>query len=135
MNTFHLKILEANSPFFEGECESLIFPDADGFYGVQAHHSDMIAAVSTGIVSFRFPGGEEHLAAVSDGIIKVENNTVLILVNTAESPDEIDENRALRAAEEAREILLQKRSDVAYKAARDKIARELARVKVKSYQK
>ncbi len=133
MNTFRLKIYEADSTFFDGECESLVFPSPEGMYGVQAHHKNMVSAVSDGIASYILPGGEKKYAAVSDGIIKIEKNEVLMLVNTAEHPEDVDANAAKREAEEAKEVLLQKRSNLAYKAAREKIARELTRIKLTKY--
>ena len=132
MNSFHLCILEADSPFYDGDCVSLIIPTDDGSYGVQAHHHNMIAAIIPGIVSFRkSEGAPMEYASVSQGIMKVEENDVLILVDTAEHPDEIDENRAKIEAEEAKEILLQKRSTREYKEAEARLARALTRIKTK----
>lgn len=134
MNTFRLRILEADGVFYDGECESLIFPDTDGLYGVQAHHTNMVTAVVSGIAVYTLPGGVKKHAAVSDGILKVENNDVLMLVNTAERPEDVDANKARREAEEAKDVLLQKRSNLAYKAAKEKIIRELNRIKLSEYE-
>ena len=87
MNTFHLRILAAENTFFEGECENLIVPCPDGSFGVQAHHINMISAVSPGELHYRPAegpdAGVEKIAAVSAGLVKVENNDVLVLVDTA----------------------------------------------------
>ena len=48
MNTFRLHILAADRVFFEGDCTSLIVPTVHGQYGVQARHSNMIAALVPG---------------------------------------------------------------------------------------
>ena len=131
MNTFKLDILAAEKPFYSGECTSLVIPANDGQYGIQANHSNMIAAVVPGAVRFTTPDGETTVAAVSAGIIKVEDNTVVMLVDTIERPEEIDENRARRAAEQAKEALLQKRSIQEYYAAQAEMARAVNRLKVK----
>ncbi len=132
MNTFQLSILAANEKLYEGPCESLILPSADGSYGVQAHHSDLIAAVYPGEIRYRAPGEEFQIAAVSEGIVKIENNDVLVLVDTAERPEEIDENRARREAEAAQEVLLQSRQITEYRSAQAQLARAISRMKVKS---
>ena len=106
MRTFQLHILAADRVFFEGECESVVAPTASGQYGVQAHHSNMIAAISPGELTFRTAQGETRYAAVSAGMIKVEHNDVLILVDSAERPEDIDVVRAQREADEAREAIL-----------------------------
>ena len=84
--------------FFEGACENLVVPCADGSFGVQAHHSNMISAVTPGELALPPRRGPrrrpEKIAAVSAGLIKVERNDVLVLVDTAERPEEIDANRA-----------------------------------------
>ena len=136
MNTFHLRILAADDMFFEGECENLIVPSPDGSFGVQAHHSNMISAVFPGELHYRPAegpdAGVEKIAAVSSGLIKVENNDVLVLVDTAERPEEIDANRARRAADEAKEALLQKRSIQEYRIAQYSLARAVSRLQVHS---
>ena len=133
MNSFHLCILAADKPFYDGECVSLVIPTDDGSYGVQANHRNMIAAIVSGTVSFKInEESKPEYAAVSEGIMKVENNNVLILADTAERPDEIDENRAKEDAEEAKEILMTKRSVSEYKEAEARLARALTRIKTKS---
>ncbi len=135
MNTFMLNVLAAEKPFFEGECVSLIIPTDDGQYGILAKHNNMIAAIVPGVLIIKTPDGTEIVAAVSEGLVKVENNQVLILVDTAELPEEIDENRARRSAEQAKEIILQKKSISDYYAAQAKMARAIGRLRVKKYEK
>lgn len=132
--TFRLHILAADRPFYDGDCVSLVVPTPSGQYGVLAHHSDYIAAIVPGEITFTAPDSNEPvIAAVSEGIIKVEKGEVLVLVDTAESPDEIDENRARRAAEEAREQLLQKQSRQEHIAAQARLARAVSRLKAKHH--
>ena len=73
MNTFKTHILAASNTFYEGECESLIVPTADGQYGILAGHCDIISAVVPGKMTYRVPGGENQIAAVSGGLVKVED--------------------------------------------------------------
>ena len=61
----------------------------------------------------------------------MEDNDVLVLVDTAERPEEIDANRARRAADQAREALLQKKSIQEYRTAQTNLARALNRLKVR----
>lgn len=131
MNLFSLTILAAERSFYEGACVSLVVPTIDGQYGIQANHSNMIGTVVPGRLTFRTPEGEDIVAAVSEGLVKVEGNQVLILVDTAEHPEEIDANRARHSMEEAKEAILQKRSIQDYRAAQARMARAINRLKVK----
>lgn len=135
MQTFSLSVIAAERPFFEGECAALVVPTDDGQYGILAKHNNVIAAIVPGVLRFSLPSGEENVAAVSEGIVKVENNRVLILVDTAEKPDEIDENRARRSAEQAKEAILQKKSIQDYYSAQAKMARAIGRLTAKKYAK
>ena len=127
---FHLRVLAADRPFYEGACVSLTVPAVDGSMGILAGHSNTIAALVPGAMSVTLPSGERRTAAVSGGLIKVENNEVLVLADSAERPEEIDTNRAKRAEAKAREALLQKQSIQEYKFTQATLARAINRLRV-----
>ncbi|MCR5847552.1 MAG: ATP synthase F1 subunit epsilon [Lachnospiraceae bacterium] len=131
MNEFSLHILAAERNFYEGGCLSLVVPITDGSYGIQSHHKNMVAAIVPGTLEYTLPDGERIVTCVSQGILIVADNDVRVLVDTIETPDEIDENRARAAADQAREALLQKKSIQEYKSAQMRIAREMSRLKLK----
>ena len=133
MDTFQVHILAADRIFYEGPCVSLTIPTSDGERGILAHHENMIAAILPGTLRWQVPGQETQLAAVSPGMVKVEHNDVLVLVDSAERPEEIDEARARREADEAREALLQKKSRQEHQLAQSTLARALNRLRVRSH--
>ncbi len=132
METFQVHILAADQTFYEGPCVSLTITTTDGERGILANHSSMIAAVKPGTLRYQVPGEEARLAAVSPGMVKVEDNDVLVLVDSAERPEEIDIVRAQREIDEAREILLQKKTRQEYQIAQATMARALNRLRVKN---
>ena len=132
MDTFLVHILAADRSFYEGPCVSLTIPASDGEMGILAHHSSMIAAILPGVLRYQIPGQPVQLAAVSAGMVKVEKNEVLVLVDSAERPEEIDALRAKREADEAREALLQRRSRQEHQLAQATLARALNRLRVKA---
>ena len=131
MNTFKAYILASDKVFYEGDLESLVVPTVSGLYGVWANHRPMISAVVPGIITYRAPFENDKIAAVSGGLVKIENNEVLVLVDSIELPEEIDINRAKRARDEAKEALLQKKSIEEYRQAKANLARAINRLKVK----
>ncbi len=133
MREFKLSVYASDKPFYEGPCVSVSIPFSDGEYGIQAYHSNLMAAVVAGELRFTLPDRTVTHAAVSGGIVKVENNEVLLLVDTAERPEEIDANRARRAADEAKEAMLQKKSIRDYHSAQARLIREINRLRVKSH--
>ncbi len=132
MEVFQVHILAADQTFYEGPCLSLTIPASDGELGILANHSPMIAAIRPGTLRYRVPGEEPRLAAISPGIVKVEKNDVLVLVDSAERPEDIDVVRAQREADEAREALLQKKSRQEHQIAQATLARALNRLRVKN---
>ena len=131
MREFDLHILEADSVFYEGKCISLVVPTTEGLYGVQAGHENLIAAIVIGTVKYTLPDGSEHYAAISGGLLKVEDNDVLILAESCEHPEEIDENRLRKEREQAEEEIQSKRSLEEYEIAQARMARAINRLKVK----
>ncbi len=131
MNTFKVHILSAHRTFYEGECESIIIPAVDGQYGVLAGHCNTVRAIVPGKLIFRAPGQEAQEVAVSAGIMKVEDNDVLILADSVLRPEEIDEVRAEREAAAAKEAMLQKLGRQEYLSAQAQLARAVSKLKIR----
>ena len=132
MSSFNVHILAASHTFYEGECESLVVPTLHGQYGIMAGHCNTISAVVPGKMEYRIPGETVKIAAVSSGLVKIENNEVLVLVDSAERPEDIDAIKAKQAADAAREAMLQKQSIREYHTAQMTLARAVARLRVKN---
>ena len=132
MDTFQVHILAVDRTFYEGPCVSLTIPTSDGELGIWAHHSAMIAAIQPGTLRYQVPDGEPQIAATSPGMVKVEKNEVVVLVDSIERPEEIDAVRARREADQAREIILQKKSRQEYQIAQGNLARALNRLRISS---
>ena len=131
MEAFQVNILASDHPFYEGKCYSLILPTAGGMCGIRAHHSNMVTALVPGIMTYQIEENVSREAAVSGGLAKVESGEVLILVDTAERPEEIDAKRAKRDADAAKEALLQRKSIQEYRTAQATLARAISRLRVK----
>lgn len=131
MRTFQMHLLEADKVFFEGECESLVVPTTVRPVRHSGGSQQYDLRRRAGVLSYRAPGKEWRTAAVSEGMVKVEGNDILVLVDSAEYPEEIDAKRAQRAADEAKEAILQKRSVREYRTAQANLARAINRLRVK----
>ncbi len=109
MNSFILNITASSGEFYQGSCESMVLPVKDGVYGVQAGHSPVLVAIHMGMLKFTV-GGETREVLVGDGIAEVTPTFVLLLVDSAERPEDIDKNRAEAARIRAEERLQHKQS-------------------------
>ena len=109
MNRFILNITASSGEFYQGNCENLVLPIGDGVYGVQAGHSQVLVALHMGILHFD-ADGESRDVLVGDGIAEVTPSYVMVLVDSAERPEDIDKNRAEAARIRAEERLQHKQS-------------------------
>ena len=131
MKSFKLSIFASDKIFFEGESLSVILPIWDGQYGIQAGHTNVISATVPGVMKYTLCDGSVRYASISGGIVKVENGEVLVLSETVESPEEIDELRAKEELERAREQIIHRQSIRDYKDAETKLAKAISRLRTK----
>lgn len=130
MDTFKLDIISSDRQFFSGECESLVLPAMDGEHGVLPGHEEMITAIVSGVCRIK-TGGEWKEVAVSEGFADImADRHVMVIVDTAEWPEEIDINRAERAKQRAADKLRQKQSLREYYHTQAALSRAMTRLKV-----
>ena len=105
-NLFYLEIITPEKQFYVGPAEGLVIPAIDGSYGVQPGHEPVVTAIEPGIARFRVNGVWQEVV-VSDGLAEIMPDYTILLVSSAERPEEIDRARAERAKERAEERLRQ----------------------------
>ena len=131
MKTFRLRILAAERTFYDGPCQSLTVPTIDGRYGLMAQHENVVIAIIPGELTLHTESGEEQIAAVSEGMLKMEDNEALVLVDTIERPEEIDLHRAEQIAAEAEATLREKHREQERALVMARMARAMSRMHVK----
>ena len=128
-----LKIVTPERVVAEQAVASVTVPTRQGQITVLPHHIPLVSILTPGELSARDEKGSEMMTmAVSGGFIEVSGNTVVILADTAERVEEIDEARAEAARQRATRLLAEVRSrdDVAYATLVAKMEKELARLRV-----
>lgn len=130
MAAFHLKILAADKQFYDGPCQSIILPALDGEQEILAHHEKMVLATKEGELRFRKEEGEPwSYVVVGIGFAYIRDNSVTMLVDTAERPEDIDRVRAERALERAKDQLRQKQSIQEHRVSQASLVRAVLRLK------
>ena len=136
-NSFTLQIMASDHMVYDGDAKSVSLNTTEGSIGVMAHHMNLIMAVVPGMLTF-IPAdesgeGKKTEVIVSDGLLKVENGEVMILVDTAERPEDIDEARAIRAEEKAREELKRVSNNRDHAMVEAELSRALSRIKASKH--
>ena len=130
MNTFSLKVIASDKVFFDGKCGFIIVPALDGEQAIMSHHEDMVIATREGEVRFKEKEEDDWTkAVVGVGCVYISHNRVIMLVDTAERPEDIDRVRAEAALERAKEQLRQKQSIQEYHVSQASMARAMLRLK------
>ena len=104
----------------------------DGLKAIQAHHENMVFAVEVGEIRILEENGNTIYGVTGTGFAQIINNRATVIVDTCESPEEIDVRRAQEAKERAEEQLRQKQSIEEYHRSKASLARAMARLKVGS---
>lgn len=122
-----VEILTPRGPVLQAESPSVMLPLESGYVGVQENHQQMIGFVVPGAFWLRLDEGVQ-VRFVSQGIVEVADNKVLILTDASEAAGEIDEPRAEEALKRAHERVAEKGVDLP--RARFALARAKARLSV-----
>ena len=121
-------IASSDKIFYDGPCLSLVVPAWDGEYAFMAKHQECVAAVSIGTLRVKKPDGSVVLGVCGLGLVCFEKNRAVVLVDTIERPEDIDEVQARRAKEQAEEELKEAKSQQEYNASQAALARAIYRL-------
>lgn len=130
MTVFQLKIISCKGIFYDGLCESIVLPTEEGEYGIQANHESMVIGISIGELKYMMEGTWNSVI-VGQGYARSEKNRLILIVDSAERPEDVDENRAREAAKRAAERLEIQKSRKEYYRGQLAMTRAMARLKVK----
>jgi F-type H+-transporting ATPase subunit epsilon len=100
--TLTLRVITPEKIALDQSVTSVRLPGVDGSIGVLPRHAPMVAALEAGLVHWK-DGGAEHVLFVSGGFAEVRGETLRIVCEAGEKPEEIDEERARAAEKRARE--------------------------------
>ena len=111
MTTMRLEIITAERQVYSEDVEVLVAPGIEGQLGILPRHAPLMTALQPGELLIRKDGEETYLS-VTGGFLEVIGNKVTILADACERSDEIDEQRAQEAMEQAQERLQRQGADI-----------------------
>jgi F-type H+-transporting ATPase subunit epsilon len=123
-----LKVVTPTRIAAEADADEITLPGVLGMLGLLPGHAPLLAALRVGEMSYRNASVERHLA-VRAGFVEVDNDAVMVLVDGAERPDEIDVEQA-RADRLVADEAMRSASEEAFDRARDALDLASARLAV-----
>ncbi len=130
MNTFKLQIVAPDRIIYDGEATFLLVRALSGDIGIQANHQKLVTPLTIGKMKVEFENAQPRFAAITSGFMKVGNNTVTVLTTACEWQDEIDLERAQRAADRARKAREAAKSQQEMDQAEARLKRALNRISI-----
>jgi F-type H+-transporting ATPase subunit epsilon len=102
---FNFEIHTPYRHFFSGKVAFISLKLADGDVGVYAHHTAFTAPALSCILRITDDKGVQKSAFITEGILEVKDHKTVLIVDAAEWPEEIDQERAAAAKENAEQAL------------------------------
>lgn len=96
-NLFHLRIISPTRVFYEGDVTMVELTTTEGDIGVLKEHIPLTCVLAPGVCYIHESDTEIKVAALHDGFVEILQDSVTILAEIAEWPDEIDLERANEA--------------------------------------
>ncbi len=124
-----LEVITPERKVYEDDVDMVIAPGSEGYLGILPHHAPLLTALGPG--EFRVKkGGAEQALAVFGGFMDVRPDRVVVLTESAEHAEEIDEQRAQEARDRAHRALAEGVTGIEEAAARASLERALVRLRV-----
>jgi F-type H+-transporting ATPase subunit epsilon len=129
-----LELVTLSGAKLSAEVYEVILPTADGAIAVYQQHMPLVTNVVPGVVSVRRNKGDSderlEVFASNGGVAEITGKSVRILVDEADSADEIVEDEARAALERAEKLRNEAKSSVDLAKAQAMIDRQAVRLRV-----
>ena len=127
--TFRVKIVSPDRIFYEGEAGFIEFKTTEGEVGIYAQHVPTTSIIAPGVLRIHSTEGVKEAALLS-GFVEILKDSVTILAESVEWPDEIDTKRAEEARIRAERRLHNHDTDIDYDRAELALKRAIVRLLV-----
>jgi len=131
MGKLNLEIITPERVLESREVDAVIAPGTEGEFGILPGHISFLSGIVPGELRFLDRGKWEYVC-VSTGFAEVSDDSVSVLVDSAERAANIDLPRAQAAMDRAKERLAKDRAnkEIDFLRAENALKRSIARIKV-----
>ena len=127
-NCMKVKIIAPDRLFYEGEADMVEMTTTEGQIGVYTGHIPLTAVIAPGVLRVYETEGAVKSAALHAGFVEILQDSVTVLAEVVEWPDEIDVNRAQEAKTRAERRLAEKATETNIARAELALKRAVARI-------
>jgi F-type H+-transporting ATPase subunit epsilon len=129
MKELSVEIITPSSSVFRGKAKSVSVPGSLGNFQILYNHAPILSSLDIGKIKIVDLDDKTIELATSGGTVEVNNNIVLLVVDSAESKEDIDIARAREAFNRAKERISSHKNDIDLSRAELALQRALNRIK------
>jgi F-type H+-transporting ATPase subunit epsilon len=131
---FHLQLFSLQGKQFDDKVYEATIPTIEGDIAINGGHAPLMGVASTGIISVKRkisdkPAAYDHFA-VFGGTVEVLDDVARVLVDEAETADDVVESEAKKAIDRAKKQKRDARDDVSLAEAETLIDRQAVRLRL-----
>lgn len=130
----HFELVTLSGTKYGAEAYEVLLPTPDGIIAVFQHHMPLVSIATPGIIKVRKKQGDPddfmNVYATNGGVIEIADNKIRVLVDEADSSDEINEKEAEKAHQEALDLRKNAKDQVSLDKAQSMLDRSAVRLKV-----
>ncbi|NLT52511.1 MAG: ATP synthase F1 subunit epsilon [Ignavibacteria bacterium] len=130
MKEIHLEIVTPSKMAFNGEILSVKVPGTKGSFQILFNHAPILSSLEIGMIKIVDVENKASYFSTSGGTLEAKNNNVILLVESLESPEEINLKRAEESMQRAKERLSSKNANLDQVRAENSLKRALNRIKL-----
>lgn len=127
---FAVEIITPDRTVLKIQAVSVSAPGVLGGFQVLYNHAPLLSALGPGKVKVKDAPGTEYVYATGGGFLEMRDNHALVMLESAERPEEIDVARARAARERAEARLRARKADIDVARAEAALSRALNRLRI-----
>jgi len=125
----NLEVITPERLVLRESVDEVVVPGLGGELGILPEHTPLISQLQTGILTYK-QGSNSKQIHVSGGFVEVQPDSVSVLSDVAEKPEEIDLERAQQAREKAEKLIKSGNEEIDFQRAEMKLQRALTRIQL-----
>jgi F-type H+-transporting ATPase subunit epsilon len=133
---FRFQLVAISGSKFDDDVYEVVLPTLDGQIGVLSHHMPLVSAATNGVVMVRRdrtdPDSKREIFATNGGVIDVSDNVLRVLVDEADSAEDINAAEAEKALELAKKMKAEAKDQISLEHAQSLVDRHSVRLQVAS---
>ena len=131
-----LTIVSAEENLYSGQVQMISVTGGLGELGIYPGHTPLLTTMKPGQIKARLDDGEEKIFYISGGMLEVQPKQVIVMADTAQRAEDLDEAVAQMAKERAEKAIEDNKSELEYSKALAELAQAAAQLRaIKSLRK